>query len=221
MSNANEVQLISSQDFGDIRVITISGESWFVGNDIATALGYEKARNALTAHVDEDDALKWGVADSLGRKQETTIVNESGLYSLILSSKLPTAKKFKHWVTKEVLPTIRKHGAYSSSQKMEQGMPPTKQKPQYVHIPDNIEAQKVIKRINDNLMALSAILDLTNRRCELGEFIGRMSVLQHIGFAISYDCLGLDKIELELHENPTPQPRQQIADIIKQKGLTI
>lgn len=89
-----------------------NGEPWFVGKDVAEALGYTKARNAMAQHVDEGDALKQGIPDSNNHIQQTTLINESGLYSLILSSKLPSAKKFKRWVTSEVLPTIRKTGGY-------------------------------------------------------------------------------------------------------------
>lgn len=90
----------------------INNEPWFVGKDVvASVLGYKDTVNALKAHVDEDEKAGWQITTQFGVK-ETTIINESGLYSLILSSKLPTAKKFKHWVTSEVLPTIRKHGAY-------------------------------------------------------------------------------------------------------------
>lgn len=103
-------------EFGNLRTIEIDGEPWFVGKDVAAALGYTKERNALDKHVDKDDALKWGVTDSMGRTQQMTIINESGLYSLILSSKLPSAKEFKHWVTAEVLPSIRKNGAYIRNQ---------------------------------------------------------------------------------------------------------
>jgi prophage antirepressor-like protein len=84
----------------------------FVGKDVATALGYSKPLNAIAMHVDEDDSLKWGLIDSKGRKQQAIFINESGLYSLILSSKLPQAKAFKRWVTVEVLPQIRKTGGY-------------------------------------------------------------------------------------------------------------
>lgn len=103
-------------EFGNLRTIEINGEPWFVGKDVAAALGYTKERNALDKHVDKDDALKRGVTDSMGRTQQMTIINESGLYSLILSSKLPSAKEFKHWVTAEVLPSIRKNGAYIRNQ---------------------------------------------------------------------------------------------------------
>lgn len=96
----------------EVRTLTINNEPWFVGKDVADILGYSKSRNAIALHVDEDDALKQGLTDNLGRVQETIIINESGLYSLILSSKLPQAKEFKRWVTSEVLPQIRKQGAY-------------------------------------------------------------------------------------------------------------
>lgn len=108
----NNIKIFENKEFGEIRTITIDGEPWFVGKDVAGALGYEKERNAVQKYVDTDDALKWGVADSLGREQQTTIINESGLYALIFSSKLETAKNFKHWVTAEVLPSIRRTGTY-------------------------------------------------------------------------------------------------------------
>lgn len=95
-----------------MRTVQIGGEPYFVGKDVAEILGYAKPENAIATHVDEDDTLKQGVTDSIGRTQQTTVINESGLYSLILSSKLPRAKEFKRWVTSEVLPAVRKHGAY-------------------------------------------------------------------------------------------------------------
>lgn len=115
----NELQIFNHPDFGQIRTVTINDEPWFVGKDVAQVLGYSKPENALATHVDADDSLKQGITDSLGRIQNTTIINESGLYSLILSSKLPSAKKFKHWVTSEVLPSIRKHGAYMTPETLQ------------------------------------------------------------------------------------------------------
>lgn len=107
------VQLFKSADFGEIRTLIMDNEPWFVGRDVAEILGYSNSRDALAKHVDEEDK---GVAkcDTLGGMQDLTIINESGLYSLILSSKLPNAKKFKHWVTSEVLPSIRKNGIYAT-----------------------------------------------------------------------------------------------------------
>ena len=112
MNRENEIQTFESQQFGRLRGMNIQGQPWFVGKDVAVVLGYAKARNAIEMHVDEDDALKQGLTDSLGRTQQTIFINESGLYSLILSSKLPQAKAFKHWVTSEVLPQIRRTGGY-------------------------------------------------------------------------------------------------------------
>lgn len=109
----DNLKIFNNKEFGQIRTVTIDSEPWFVGKDVATILGYAKPLNALATHIDEDDSLKQGLIDSMGRTQETILINESGLYSLILSSKLPTAKKFKHWVTSEVLPSIRKHGVYA------------------------------------------------------------------------------------------------------------
>lgn len=106
-----ELQIFNSEEFGDIRTVTIDNEPWFVGKDVAEALGYLNSRKALADHVHEDDK---GVTkcDTLGGKQDLTIINESGLYALIFGSKLESAKRFKHWVTSEVLPAIRKTGGY-------------------------------------------------------------------------------------------------------------
>lgn len=104
----------------EVRTLTINDEPWFVGKDVAESLGYAKPLNAIATHVEEDDSLKQGLADSLGRTQQTIFVNESGMYALIFGSKLETAKKFKRWVTSEVLPTIRKHGMYATENTLEQ-----------------------------------------------------------------------------------------------------
>lgn len=112
----NDIQIFSSPEFGEIRTVVIDGEPWFVGVDIAKALGYKKPTGAVTNNVDKDDTLTEGVTDSMGRVQSTLVVNESGLYSLIFNSKLESAKKFKKWVTSEVLPSIRKTGAYGQPQ---------------------------------------------------------------------------------------------------------
>ena len=108
-----ELQVFSNAEFGSVRSIMVNDEPFFVGKDVATILGYAKPLNALATHVDEDDSLKQGLIDSMGRQQDTILINESGLYSLILSSKMPNAKKFKRWVTSEVLPAIRKHGVFA------------------------------------------------------------------------------------------------------------
>ena len=109
----NTLQIFQSNQFGEIRTTTIGNEPWFVGKDVAIALGYSKARNALAAHVDREDKKDAPIQGPLGGTQTMTIINESGLYSLIMASKLPTAKQFKRWVTSEVLPSIRKQGSYT------------------------------------------------------------------------------------------------------------
>ena len=108
----NELQVFKSAEFGTVRTIERNGEPWFVGKDVAAALGYKDPTKAARERVDEEDR---GVAkiDTPSGEQEMTVINESGLYSLVLSSKLPSAKKFKRWVTSEVLPSIRKTGAYA------------------------------------------------------------------------------------------------------------
>lgn len=111
----NEVQIFDNKEFGQVRTVTIDGEPWFVGKDVAKILGYSNTRKALADHVDEEDKTDGvTIRDSIGREQNPVCINESGLYSLILSSKMPNAKKFKHWVTCEVLPAIRKHGIYAT-----------------------------------------------------------------------------------------------------------
>ncbi|MDE6728811.1 MAG: phage antirepressor, partial [Oscillospiraceae bacterium] len=108
----NEIILFKHEEFGEIRTLNIDGEPWFVGVDIAKNLGYQNGSRDINRHVDEDDRNKRMIFDG-NQKKETIVINESGLYSLILSSKLPKAKEFKRWVTSEVLPLIRKHGVYA------------------------------------------------------------------------------------------------------------
>lgn len=112
----NELQIFNSEEFGEVRIVTIDNEPWFVGKDVALALGYSNASKAVSTHVEEEDRiLKVLEADSQNGnvvKTQTTLINESGLYALIFGSKLESAKRFKHWVTSEVLPTIHRTGSY-------------------------------------------------------------------------------------------------------------
>lgn len=112
----NEIQEF---DFNgnNVRAVTINDEPFFVGKDVAEILGYQNGNRDVNRHVDEEDRMGYRIGTPSRGEQTMTVINESGLYSLILGSKLPTAKKFKHWVTSEVLPTIRKHGAYMTDQK--------------------------------------------------------------------------------------------------------
>lgn len=117
----NELQIFNNEEFGKIRTVTINNEPWFVSKDVATALGYSNSRDAISKHVFDDDK---GVAkcDTPSGKQEMSVINESGLYALIFGSKLDSAKRFKHWVTSEVLPSIRRSGSYQKPLTPEQMM---------------------------------------------------------------------------------------------------
>lgn len=117
---SKEIQIFQNEQFGQIRMLDKDGEPWFVGKDVAAALGYAKERNAISSHVDDEDKKDAPIQGPLGGPQTMTIINESGLYSLVLSSKLPTAKAFKRWITSEVIPSIRKHGAYITPDTLEQ-----------------------------------------------------------------------------------------------------
>lgn len=115
MSN---IQIFKNEQFGQVRAAEIDGTGWLVGKDVAEKLGYKDTVNALKDHVDDEDKLTWQIATS-GQKRNMIVINESGLYSLVLGSKLPSAKAFKKWVTAEVLPGIRKYGLYASSDTVE------------------------------------------------------------------------------------------------------
>lgn len=111
----NDMQIFNNEQFGQVRVITKDGEPWFVGKDVAGVLGYSDTNKAISMHVDIEDKLNDKMESRLGQRGGW-LINESGLYSLILGSKLPSAKKFKKWVTSDVLPSIRKHGMYATDE---------------------------------------------------------------------------------------------------------
>lgn len=117
----NEIQIFKNDSFGEVRTITIDNKPCFVGKDVAEILGYADPQKAMKMHIDDEDKLTRQIVVS-GQNRNVTIINESGLYSLILSSKLPTAKKFKHWVTAEVIPSIRKHGAYMTEDTIQKAL---------------------------------------------------------------------------------------------------
>ena len=117
----NNIEIFKNAEFGEVRTLAIDGEPYFVGKDVAEILGYTNPTKAMQDHVDEED-MTFNETLKLSRQAGAWLINESGLYSLILSSKLPTAKKFKHWITAEVIPSIRKHGAYMTEQTIEQAL---------------------------------------------------------------------------------------------------
>ena len=135
----NELQIFNNAEFGQVRTVTINNEPWFVGKDVAEALGYSNTRDALRVHVDNEDKNTVAIYDGNKGNPNQTIINESGLYALIFGSKLPNAKKFKRWVTSEVLPTIRKTGSYGTPK-----VPPVK------NLRDVVDYIKVIKETASN-----------------------------------------------------------------------
>ena len=136
----NELQIFNNAEFGQVRTVTINNEPWFVGKDVAEALGYSNTNKALLDHVDDEDKTdEVTIRDSIGRNQNPICINESGIYALIFGSKLPNAKKFKRWVTSEVLPTIRKTGSYGTPK-----VPPVK------NLRDVVDYIKIIKETASN-----------------------------------------------------------------------
>ncbi len=130
--NTENIMVFENPEFGTVRTIVKDGEPWFVGKDVAENLEYRNGSRDINRHVDEEDRQKVLISD--GNQPKTTIViNESGLYSLVLSSKLPSAKKFKHWITAEVLPSIRKHGAYVTDSVLNQLEENPDFIPDYIH----------------------------------------------------------------------------------------
>lgn len=111
----NNLQIFNSAEFGEIRTVTIDGEPWFVGKDVAESLGYSNTRDAISKHIGDEDKNTVAICDGKGNPNQT-VINESGLYALIFGSKLESAKRFKHWVTSEVLPSIRSNGGYIANQ---------------------------------------------------------------------------------------------------------
>ena len=149
MSN---LQIFENEEFGEIRTVTIDNEPWFVGKDVAAALGYSNSRDAILKHVHEDDK---GVAkcDTPSGKQEMTVINESGLYALIFGSKLDSAKRFKHWVTSEVLPSIRKNGNYQMMQHESSELSPQLQMLQ--GLLDQMKETEIANKKRDRQIALA------------------------------------------------------------------
>ena len=118
----NQIQVFTSEQFGKVRIIEQNGAPWFVGKDVAEALGYSNVWDALKKHVKKQHKDDLAIRDAIGREQKTTIIDEAGFYALVLRSKLPQAEAFQEWVTSEVLPSIRKHGGYLTPASVEQAL---------------------------------------------------------------------------------------------------
>jgi prophage antirepressor-like protein len=153
----NELQIFNSEEFGDIRTVTIENEPWFVGKDVATALGYSNPQKAVRDHISEEDR---GVneMDTPSGRQNLAIINESGLYALIFGSKLESAKRFKHWVTSEVLPAIRKTGSYQKPMTTDQKIQLLAQ--------GNVELTEKIEKVNEDLQEFKKDMPLLALECQ-------------------------------------------------------
>lgn len=151
-----DLQIFNNPEFGEIRAVEVDGEPWFVGKDMATALGYSNPRDALAKHVDDEDKNTVAFCDGTPGNPNLTIINESGVYSLIFSSRLEKAKEFKRWVTAEVLPTIRKHGAYIAPGAAPQGL-------------EAATLQAVLQPIAATMEALTAAVQTLNQRMDVVE----------------------------------------------------
>lgn len=153
----NELQIFNSEEFGDIRTVTIENEPWFVGKDVATALGYSNPQKAVRDHISEEDR---GVneMDTPSGRQNLAVINESGLYALIFGSKLESAKRFKHWVTSEVLPAIRKTGSYQKPMTTDQKIQLLAQ--------GNVELTEKIDKVDKDLQEFKADMPLLALECQ-------------------------------------------------------
>lgn len=153
----NELQIFNSEEFGDIRTVTIDNEPWFVGKDVATALGYKNTADAIGKHIDTDDKLTSQIAIA-GQRRDVVVINESGVYALIFGSKLESAKRFKHWVTAEVLPSIRKTGFYQKPMTIAEQIQLLAQ--------GNVELEEKIEAVNDDLQEFKKDMPLLALECQ-------------------------------------------------------
>ena len=218
----NDLQIFSNEEFGEIRTVTIDNEPYFVGKDVANTLGYQNGSRDINRHVDEEDRRKVMIFDG-NQNKETIIINESGLYSLILSSKMPNAKKFKHWVTSEVLPSIRKTGSYRSNR---EGIPLKEQV-------ESLQAVADMLRMNDasKLLMLEGFYKGYNIPTEFlpkYEFNGSRqmkaatTLLNECGYGISavkFNRLLADQGYLEEKTRPSSKGNEAKFKSLTEKGL--
>lgn len=153
-----EINVFNSEEFGDIRAIEIDNEPWFVGKDVAEALGYSNTRDALATHVSDEDKNTVVISDGKRGNPNQSVINESGLYALIFGSKLESAKRFKHWVTSEVLPAIRKTGNYN--------IPMTIEEQLQIVAKGTLEVKEEIKRVDNDLQNFKEDMPLLALECQ-------------------------------------------------------
>ena len=226
-----DIQVFSNPEFGSLTTIMIDNKPWFIGNEVARLLGYENTRDALQKRVDEEDKNTVAIRDGNQRgNPNKTIINESGLYSLILSSKLPSAKKFKHWVTSEVLPTIRKHGVYMTDEAIEKAI----LNPDFIiqlatQLKEEKQKRLEAEQRNTELSATNAALTKQTNTWDDSAIINSL-----IRAYASYRCLGVfakaynifyKKLNYSLHINlrsrrvKSTNKKAPLIDFIKKKEM--
>ncbi len=207
----NELKIFENAEFGQVRTVTINEEPWFVGKDVAGALGYSNHRDALSKRVDEEDK---GVAncDTLGGSQEMVIINESGLYSMIFGSKLESAKRFKHWVTSEVLPSLRKTGSYEM---------PKKNAPKRLPLSSvNMMVKNVIGTLEKaKVEPVFVAAEMKRIYTDLGYEVKAPLVTDKETMPKLYDCTEIAK-ELGILSKSGLPHNQAVGDIIRKLDLT-
>ena len=231
LMETKDIQVFSNPEFGSLTTIMIDNKPWFIGNEVARLLGYENTRDALKKRVDEEDKNTVAIRDGNQRgNPNKTIINESGLYSLILSSKLPSAKKFKHWVTSEVLPTIRKHGVYMTDEAIEKAI----LNPDFIiqlatQLKEEKQKRLEAEQRNTELSATNAALTKQTNTWDDSAIINSL-----IRAYASYRCLGVfakaynifyKKLNYSLHINlrsrrvKSTNKKAPLIDFIKKKEM--
>ncbi len=189
-----QVILFENKEFGEIRMLMIDGQPYFIGKDVAAALGYERPAKAILDHVDNEDKDEVPIQDSIGRMQNTPIINESGFYSLVLSSKLPTAKKFKRWVTSEVLPSIRKTGGYINGAGMEEIIQRTVTETIQAVVPEVMKA--VMNNMVPFLLGQQKAVTAVKRAEKESEYLENEKDYYTYETDVAFHLMGINKIEL-------------------------
>lgn len=222
-----DIQMFNNEEFGSVRAMIINDEPWFVGKDVAGILGYKETAKAIRTHIDDEDKGV-SVLDTPGGKQNITIINESGLYSLILSSKLPAAKQFKRWVTNDILPNIRKHGAYMTPETLEKALTD----PDFIiklatSLKEEQEKSKCLQSKNDSLTNVNKLLTketlLWTSRSNINAIVRKLASSLHMNFAVLWNLLYKElqyrhsisvKSRAKIHEQRTGK-RKQLLDFVK------
>ena len=197
----NTLEVFENPDFGSVRVVEVNNTPWFVGKDVAVALGYSNTKDALVTHVDQEDKRLIQKSENTTfdiPNRGMTIINESGLYSLVLSSKLPTAKKFKRWVTAEVLPSIRKHGIYATAPTIEKMIADPNTAIQLLEaLRDEQTKRKALEAENEHQRQI--IMDFEPKKQYLDKILSSTGTMATTQIAADYN-LSARKLNQILHE---------------------